>query len=114
MKRRAGIIGAALTGLALSAHAYTSAYTSLAVPGTHNGWSTTPSMTLQADYVWVGTQTFASAGGAFKFAANGSWTVNWGGNHSILHVPARDVGGLAQGGSRCPGRDGEQRHGGDN
>ena len=99
MKRRAGIIGAALTGLALSAHAYTSAYTSLAVPGTHNGWSTTPSMTLQADYVWVGTQTFASAGGAFKFAANGSWTVNWGGNHSILHVPARDVGGLAQGGS---------------
>ena len=39
MKRRAGIIGAALTGLALSAHAYTSAYTSLAVPGTHNGWN---------------------------------------------------------------------------
>ncbi|MGD9611990.1 MAG: lamin tail domain-containing protein, partial [Kiritimatiellia bacterium] len=99
MSRRAGIIGAALAGLALSAHAYTSAYTSLAVPGTHNGWATTPSMVLQADYVWVGTQTFASAGGAFKFAANGSWDVNWGGNYSILHVPARAVGGLAQGGS---------------
>lgn len=99
MKRRAGIIGTAVAGLALSAQAYVSAYTSMAVPGTHNGWTPAASMVLQADYVWVGTQTFSSAGGAFKFAANGAWTVNWGGNHTILHVPARNLAGLTQGGS---------------
>lgn len=95
----AGIIGMGVLVLAPSAHAFASSYSSMAIPGTHNDWSTTSSMVPQADYVWVGTQTFTSAGGAFKFAANGNWTVNWGGNFTILHVPARDIGGLWQGGS---------------
>jgi len=88
MSRRAGIIGAALVGLALSAHA--SIYVSMAVPGDHNGWNTAPSMTLVggAGNVWVCTQTFASANGSFKFAANNSWTTNWGGNAAIARVPA--------------------------
>lgn len=99
MSRRAGIIGAALWGLALSAHGYASAYSSMAVPGTHNSWTPASSMVLQADYVWVCTQTFAAASGAFKFAANGSWTINWGGDHNILRVPARNLGDLAPGGN---------------
>ncbi len=88
MSRKAGIIGAAALGLALSVHA--SPYSSMAVPGTHNDWSTTPSMVLVggAGNVWVCTQTLTSASGQFKFAANGSWTVNWGGGASIARVPA--------------------------
>ena len=88
MRIRAGIIGAAVAGLALSAHA--SIYSSMAVPGDHNGWSTTPSMVLVggAGNVWVCTQTISSASGSFKFAANGSWTTNWGGSASITRVPA--------------------------
>jgi len=88
MNRRFGIIGAIWAGLALSAHA--SIYVSMAVPGTHNGWNTAPSMTLVggAGNVWVCTQTFSSASGDFKFAANGNWDTNWGGNASLARVPA--------------------------
>ena len=88
MSRKAGIIGAAAVGLALSAHA--SPYSSMAVPGTHNGWNTTPSMVLVggAGNVWVCTQTFSSASGEFKFAANGGWVFNWGGSAAIARVPA--------------------------
>ena len=88
MNRRFGIIGAIWAGLALSAHA--SIYSSMAVPGTHNDWSTTPSMSLVggAGTVWVCTQTFSSANGEFKFAANGGWVPNWGGNAAIARIPA--------------------------
>ena len=88
MRKKAGIIGAGLLGVVLSAHAYTSPYSSMAVPGEHNGWSTIPSMVLAADNVWVGTQTLSSASGSFKFTANNSWTTNWGGDASIFRVPA--------------------------
>lgn len=86
--KKAGIAGAAVLGLALSASAYTSPYTSMAIPGTHNGWSTTPSMVLAADNVWVCTQTIAAASGEFKFAANGGWALSWGGGAAISRVPA--------------------------
>ena len=99
MKRRAGIIGTAVAGLALSAQAYVSAYTSMAVPGTHNGWATTASMVLKADNVWVCTQSFNSVTGEFKFAANNGWAVNWGGNFTLLHLPAYQVGSLSSGGA---------------
>lgn len=88
MRIGAKIIGAAVLGLTLSAHA--SIYSSMAVPGDHNGWDVTPSMVLVggAGNVWVCTQTISSASGSFKFAANASWTTNWGGNASIARVPA--------------------------
>ena len=96
MKRRAGIIGTAALGLglALSAQAYTSLYSSvgMAVPGTHNGWNTTSNMVLMADNVWVCTQTITAVTNEFKFATPG-WTNNWGGisnwsRSSIVRVPA--------------------------
>ncbi len=92
MRIKAGIIGTAVAGLALSAHAFTSPYTSMAIPGEHNGWSTTGSMVLMADNVWVGTQTLSSATGFFKFAANDGWAISWGcaqeGSVTIVRVPA--------------------------
>lgn len=97
MRKKAGIIATAIIGVALSAHGFTSPYTSMAVPGTHNGWATAGSMTLVADHIWSGIQTLTSDSGTFKFAANSSWTVSWGGSASIARTPASatapDVGG---------------------
>ena len=88
MRIRAGIVGLGFLGMVVSAHA--SIYSSMAVPGTHNDWNTTASMVLVggAGNVWVCTQTITSASGNFKFAANGTWDDNWGGNASIARVPA--------------------------
>ncbi len=91
MNTRAGITGITITGLlvaVVAAWGQTSPYTSMAIPGTHNGWNTTPSMALVANNTWVTTQTLASANGEFKFAANGGWANNWGGNASIARAPA--------------------------
>ncbi len=89
MRKQSEIIGVVVWGLALCSHAFASPYTSMAVPGGHNEWSTSPSMVLAADNLWVCTQTLSSASGEFKFAANGSWnTNNWGGDASISRVPA--------------------------
>lgn len=88
MNRKAGIAGAAVLGLVLNANAYTSSYASMAAAGDFNGWNTTPNMVLAADNVWVTTQTFAAADGKLKFAANGSWAINWGGNAVFVRVPA--------------------------
>ncbi len=89
MRMKARFAGLGLLGLVCAAHGQTSPYSSMAIPGTHNTWNTTPSMTLVADNTWIGTQTLTSASGEFKFAANGGWTVNWGGNASIARVPGR-------------------------
>lgn len=88
MRCRAGIIGAAVLGQVACALAQYSPYSSMAVPGGHNGWDTTPSMVLVADNTWVTTQTLSSANGGFKFAANNGWAVNWGGNAQLARVPA--------------------------
>lgn len=89
MRIKAGFIATALVGVALSAHAFTSPYASMAVAGTHNGWATAGSMTLMADHTWVTTQTLTSASGVFKFVSNNDWNSdNWGGNASIARVPA--------------------------
>jgi len=79
-----------LLGWALTAHAWTSPYSSMAVAGGAftNEWSTTPNLTLIADNTWQGIQEVTDASGEFKFAANGDWTTNWGGNASIARVPA--------------------------
>lgn len=88
MISKAGIIGAILGGMAVAAHAYTSPYSAMAVPGDHNSWNPASSMVLMADNTWVCTQTLSAASGSFKFAANGSWAINWGGIASIARVPA--------------------------
>lgn len=88
MKRRAGIIGAAALGLAIHAHAFSSPYSGMAVPGSHNSWDSAPSMVLVADNVWICTQTLDSASGTFKFVADGTWTKQWGGATFVYRVPA--------------------------
>jgi hypothetical protein len=99
MRTKAGIIGTGLLGVALSAHAYTSLYSSMAVPGDHNSWNTAPSMVLAADNVWVCTQTLSSANGLFKFAANNGWSINWGGGASLARVPAVAAAPVSGGGN---------------
>ena len=67
-----------------------STYSSIAVPGTFNGWSTTAHPlrkigggTWQADLILTNQSAVA-----FKFAANGSWTTNWGEyNQLATNVP---------------------------
>ncbi|MCB9078552.1 MAG: glucan 1,4-alpha-glucosidase [Anaerolineaceae bacterium] len=57
-----------------------STYPQIYFRGTPNTWSTTP-MTLTADYTWVITPTFGSAGNErFKFDVNGDWSLNFGDN----------------------------------
>ena len=104
MRIRAGIIGAAALGAAWSAGAQTSPYSSMAIPGEHNGWdASTPGMTLVANNLWIGTQTLSSASGYFKFAANGSWTTNWGGTSegsvTVVRVPAEAAAAVQGGGN---------------
>ena len=81
MRSKAGIIGAAVLGLTLSAHAFTSPYSSMAVAGSSfsNFWSATPNLVLVADYTWQGVVQVTNSSGAFKFTANGAWDNNWGG-----------------------------------
>ena len=52
-----------------------------------NSWDTTPNMTLIADNTWQCTQEITSAGGEFKFAANGTWEISWGGSVTVARVP---------------------------
>lgn len=101
MRIRAGIIGAAALGLALSAQAQTSLYASMAVAGSAftNMWSTVPNLALAANNTWVGTQRITNASGEFKFAANGDWTTNWGGNASLYRVPAAGSASAPNGGN---------------
>ena len=99
MKMKAGIFGAVLAGAVSSAHAFTSPYSAMAVPGVHNGWDTTASMVLAADNIWVCTQTLSAASGEFKFAANGGWASNWGGAAALERVPAVASAPVAGGGN---------------
>ncbi len=88
MSRKAGIVGAAALGLAIHAYAFSSPYSGMAVPGSHNSWDASPSMVLVADNVWVCTQALDSASGTFKFVADSSWTKQWGGATFVYRVPA--------------------------
>ncbi len=54
-------------------------YRTMAVAGNFNGWNTTSNMALVDHHVWRHVRVFTNATGlAFKFAANGTWTTNWG------------------------------------
>ncbi len=59
---------------------FTSAYGTIAVVGTFNGWNaSSSSLQLVADAQWRGVVTFASAAAVrYKFIANGGWSTNWG------------------------------------
>lgn len=98
MKLNVGIFGVALACLSSLAWGYATSYTGVAMPGSHNGWSTTPTFTLVGDGLWQQTNvTVTTSSGEFKFAANGSWTVNWGGNVAFLRAPGAGVAGLTGG-----------------
>jgi hypothetical protein len=65
-------------------------YSSISVPGTFNAWNTTANpLRLVADGTWQADLSLNSQTGvAFKFAANGSWTTNWGEyNQLATNVP---------------------------
>lgn len=86
--------------LPCAAFAYKSAYTSISVPGSINNyeWDTTKNqLELVSDYVWQGVINVTKQG-QFKFAANGSWDVNWGLGQEVSSVPADDMGPLVRGG----------------
>jgi hypothetical protein len=79
--------------------------TSMTVPGNFNDWNPgLNNMTLIANYTWEYIHNFTAptSGVLFKFAANGSWDLNWGDNSltnttlPILNEPAN------QGGSDIP------------
>jgi len=102
MKLKSGIIGIALLCLGLQVQAQTSAYTDIAVAGNcfPAEWDVTSNLlTLESDNVWTGSVHIITTDGEFKFAANQSWTTNWGGNFTFLDTPALDVGSLWQNGA---------------
>lgn len=72
--------------------AYSSSYSAMGVPGTHNGWSTTPNMSLIADYTWMTTNPVTLSGSSqyeFKFAANNGWNRSWGASGAMIYrLPA--------------------------
>jgi len=82
---------------------FASAYSSVAIPGTHNGWNPAGDpMTLIADWTWEGAITFSSGSEEYKFAMNGGWTVNRGlGNSSGPNLP-QTVTNLTQDGGNIP------------
>ena len=63
-------------------------YTQIAMPGDYQGWDVNANLmtaltTASETHDWVADVTFASDpsdGGGVKFAANGAWDVNWGGD----------------------------------
>lgn len=58
-----------------------SQYESMSVAGSHNGWDTYGNMTLVSNYLWrLELPVTNQPGFQFKFAANGSWWINWGDN----------------------------------
>ena len=84
-----------------------SAYTSVNVPGTlfaGGDWSADDaSQRLVAmsgnPHVWTNVLATKAASGQIKFAADGSWDVNWGGDAPVTNFPATDVGPLSRGGN---------------
>ncbi|HOW98955.1 MAG TPA: C25 family cysteine peptidase, partial [Kiritimatiellia bacterium] len=70
-------------------------YNYVSVPGTFNGWNAAASnMCLVADHVWRYDATFSGESAIeFKFAANGSWAVNWGDTNQTQFTPPMAGGG---------------------
>ena len=62
-----------------------SAYSSISVAGTFNGWNPAAgNLQLVADYTWQGVVVLTNATDLqFKFAADGSWSTNWGDDNQL-------------------------------
>jgi alpha-amylase len=75
---------------------FTSGYSSMSVAGNFQGWDPAANnMRLVANYTWEYTAHVNHATPAFKFAANGNWTVSWGeSGQSDYLMP---IGGTADG-----------------
>ncbi|MBU0677508.1 MAG: hypothetical protein KJ626_05270 [Verrucomicrobia bacterium] len=74
---------------------------SMSVAGTFNGWDAAAvNMRLINDYTWRYTGAFTHESNVtFKFAANGSWTTNWGDNNqSDFTIPLTNNAGEQTGG----------------
>ncbi len=81
--------------------AYKSGYTSMTLVGTFNGWAPAlKNMKLAGDYLWqVKLALTNQAAPQFKFAANGSWAVNWGdANQTDFDLPLQ--GNIAEQGDQ--------------
>jgi alpha-glucosidase len=77
--------------------AYSSSYSNMTLAATFNGWSPAQNnMSLISNYTWRAVATMTNATSVrFKFAANGSWTVNWGENNQADQtIPLQ--GGIAE------------------
>lgn len=79
------------------------AYNSISVPGAPDmfgaNWDTSVNLlSTHSGSEWRGTITPLASSGEFKFAADNSWAVNWGGGFSILRLPAIGVGPLVKNG----------------
>lgn len=100
LRLAAGILLLALA-LPAAARAFTSAYSSIGVPGNFDSveWdASSHQLQLVSDYVWQGVLD-VEKNGEFKFAADKSWDVNWGVAQDVSAVPAVDMGPLGPGGS---------------
>jgi len=69
-------------------------YNSMTVAGSFNGWNQAANnMEYVGDRTWQYDASFSSVSNVqFKFAANGSWTTNWGGSGTAQTVPLSGVG----------------------
>ena len=91
---------------ALSGYAFQSGWSSISLPGDFDSgptWDTgTHQLELISDYIWQGVFD-VTRNGNFKFAANGSWEVNWGLGQEVSTIPTENMGPLLEGG-------GDERH----
>lgn len=64
----------------------TSLYASVSVAGTFNGWNPAAgNLELVGDYTWQGVVVLTNAADLqFKFAADGSWSTNWGDDNQLV------------------------------
>lgn len=68
---------------------FLSSYASMTLAGTFNGWNPAlNNMSLISNYTWRTTVAFNNTTNvAFKFAANGNWTANWGDDNQPTTKP---------------------------
>lgn len=68
-------------GAAFLTYFDTTGYSNMSVAGSFNGWNAgANNMTLVGPHLWQWDTTFNNASGMeFKFTANGTWDINWGG-----------------------------------
>lgn len=68
-------------------------YRIISIPGSDNQWSLTEdALACAADHIWCGTFSRKAGTNEFKFAADGSWAINWGDSSGLVRaMPFRAV-----------------------